>query len=352
MRFGIFSNGQRHWKDVGASWDEDLHEILVADRLGLEEAWVSEHTGGDYLPDALPSPEMLIIKAAALTERIRFGSAVRRIALYPPVQTAMEAVVCQHLTGGRYTFGYGTGGPASGFEQRGLDLSEVSARTAEAIDLIERCWGEPEPFDYSGDFYQGRNINVYPKPMEASGVPAAIASTRREAIQRAARRGHRLLTSQFGRPASHRRIAEFYLSATPHARRADILGVRGCYLAETDERAVAEVADTWRAHLEYNKTFFGPAFREYVRDGQTTNDLTFEQLMDDGLIFIGSPSTVAARIREFHDQSGGFGTFLMVAGKTWGTREQREASYHRFAEQVRPKLADLGALEAAKAHAA
>lgn len=343
MHFGIFSNGQRHIPDVAGSWELDLAELVTAERVGLDEAWVSEHTGSPFLPDALPAPEMLICAAAGLTERIRFGSGVRRIALYPPVQVAMEAAVCQHLTRGRYVFGFGAGGPASGFEQRGLDLREGHARMQEAIELILRCWRETTPFDHAGQYYSGRNINVYPKPMRGDSLPVAVATTRPDHIELAAQRGFRLLTSQFARPATVRRIADVFETACARAdragARADVTAVRAVYVAETDERALREVAPGWREHLEYNKRYFGPALHEYVPPGGTIADITFEHLLEQGLVFVGSPDTVAERLAGFHAETGGFGTFLMVAGKNWASREQRDNSFQLFCEQVKPRLA-------------
>jgi alkanesulfonate monooxygenase SsuD/methylene tetrahydromethanopterin reductase-like flavin-dependent oxidoreductase (luciferase family) len=83
MRFGIFSNGQR-LKNSFVSYDEDVREIVIADRLGFAEAWISEHTGQTWMPHAVPAAELLISRAASLTEKILMGPAVRRISLYTP----------------------------------------------------------------------------------------------------------------------------------------------------------------------------------------------------------------------------------------------------------------------------
>ena len=40
MQIGIFSNGNRNNKVAKLSYDEDLKEIIVADRLGMTEAWM------------------------------------------------------------------------------------------------------------------------------------------------------------------------------------------------------------------------------------------------------------------------------------------------------------------------
>ena len=59
------------------------------------------------------------------------------------------------------------------------------------------------------------------------------------------------------------------------------------------------------------------------------------------MYLLGDPDSVAAKIREFYDASGGFGTFLIVAGKDWATREKRARAMTRFMEEVAPQLRHL-----------
>jgi hypothetical protein len=44
---------------------------------------------------------------------------------------------------------------------------------------------------------------------------------------------------------------------------------------------------------------------------------------------------------DFYRRSGGFGLLMLVAGKDYGTREQRARSLHLFMDQVAPHLRDL-----------
>ena len=55
MEFGIFSNGERHNAIAADSYDEDLYEVKLVDRLGFREAWISEHLRGlgQTRPDAI-----------------------------------------------------------------------------------------------------------------------------------------------------------------------------------------------------------------------------------------------------------------------------------------------------------
>jgi limonene 1,2-monooxygenase len=135
MKFGIFSNSRRPGKAQHEIWDADLHEIAVADELGFEEAWISEHD----------SPaELIICKAAAMTETISLGSAVRPLAYYHPLQVATEANACDHLTHGRYRLGIGFGFYAAQMERRGLDFSKTREMMHASIDLSLKLWNAKE----------------------------------------------------------------------------------------------------------------------------------------------------------------------------------------------------------------
>ena len=68
MEFGLFSNDRRPDRTLGEAWDEDIREIVAADRLGFHEAWLSEHQ---------TPAELIIAKAAALTSRSRLGAGGR-----------------------------------------------------------------------------------------------------------------------------------------------------------------------------------------------------------------------------------------------------------------------------------
>ena len=345
MRFGIFSNQQRHSLDAPNSWREDIDEVVLADRLGFEEAWVSEHAGLPYLQDGLACPDHMIARMAGMTESIKFGPAVRRLALYNPVQVAVEMTTMDNLIPGRYLWAYGHGGPVSGYEQRGVRFADTHAMIQESIDLVLRCLRETEPFDYEGTFYRGEQISVWPKPVQQPHPPIWLASNTPTKIEAAARRGFNFFLSQYARPETIRQLGSIYNDACIHAGRGPSLhrttALHTVFVGDTDEQAFADLAPGFREHLEFNKKYFGPVFTDWIPRGGSLADVSYEQLVDDGLVFVGSPATVADRLREFYGAAGGFGMLLLIAGKNWGTWTQREKSMHLFMEQVAPKLTDL-----------
>src|SRR5262249_13042141 len=166
MQIGIFSNGARNNKVAKTSYDEDLHEVIVADRLGMTEAWISEH--GTFLawqsPDQLPCADLFICKAAALTKQIRMGPGIRPLPFFHPLQVATDAAVCDHLTDGRYLAGFGVGINVANNKQRGSMPGDPRAMFREAVDLILKSWSAPEPFHLHRQFLHGRQMHIIPPP--------------------------------------------------------------------------------------------------------------------------------------------------------------------------------------------
>jgi alkanesulfonate monooxygenase SsuD/methylene tetrahydromethanopterin reductase-like flavin-dependent oxidoreductase (luciferase family) len=351
MRFGLFSNGERHNHIAADSYDEDLWEIRVADRLGFEEVWVSEHvadTSGDR-PDAVSVADALIIKAAALTKQIKLAPGVRPIAFYHPVQVAMEAAMCDQLTRGRYMFGFGVGGKGQAMAQRGMtDHSDAvrRARMHEAIDLMVRCWTATEPFDYEGTFWQGEKIFPYPKPYQQPYMPVGVANARSMGTaELAGRHGFYPLCSQFDEPNHINDLAQVYLQAGHEVEakrsRREIRAARFVWVTDSVTKAKTELRSTLGPLVEWEKRAFPDRFKGCIPPGGTLDEVDVERLIDIGFYFVGDPDRVCGLIRRHYDESGGFGVLLCVTGRPHGSRPARARSMRRFMAEVAPRLRDL-----------
>jgi limonene 1,2-monooxygenase len=351
MEFGIFSNGFRPHTTASQTYQEDLAEIVLADQLGFRDAYISEHHGEPvYIGkvDTLPVPELLMCRAAAVTKQIRMGAAVKLIHLAHPVDTAIQAAVADHVIGGsRYIFGFGSGFPSPLFaNERGLSYEDRHGRLRESLDLILKCWTAPEPFDWDGKYWKGKGIVATPQPLVAPHMPMATATDTEAMIDMAGARGYTQLMAQLEPATSIRRKGDRYARAAKAAGRdvplSKIAVARYVYLADSRREAI----DDLRADINYELGY--QMQRGLIRLIKSNYDIgikgdavTFDQLAEAGIYYLGDPDTVARQLREFYDASGGFGTLLIVTGKKWATREKVFRSMRLFMDHVAPQLRGL-----------
>jgi alkanesulfonate monooxygenase SsuD/methylene tetrahydromethanopterin reductase-like flavin-dependent oxidoreductase (luciferase family) len=157
------------------------------------------------------------------------------------------------------------------------------------------------------------------------------------------------LISFFDPPTGLREMIEIYLEAGEragtHPRRSDVRLPRFVHVSESAKRARAEVRESYAPLLERRKHDFGWQFRRLVPDGGSLDDVTFDYMADVGSIFVGDPDTVYEGLKRFYDETGGFGTLLLMVGKDSGTPAQRRRSLRLFMNEVAPRLAALNSDE-------
>jgi len=339
MQIGLFSNGSRNNKVAKISYDEDLHEIIVADRLGMTECWISEH--GTFLnhkaPDQLPSADLLICKAAALTKQIKMGPGIRPLPFFHPLQVATEAAVCDHLTDGRYLGGFGVGINVAQNTQRGPMPADPRLMFREAVDLILKAWTEPEPFDWNGEVWQGKGWHIIPQPLTQFEVGIACSRTD-STVEFTAEKGFLPMMSWTPTVAQMKGMIDTYL-ASAHKRgaapaRSRVRVGRVVYVADSVAQAKRELHGGDLSHA-YSR------MQHLIPPGGSNVDLTFETMIDNGIFICGDPDTVYEGLKNLYDELGGFGTLLLITGKDWATRAQRTRSMERFMAEVAPRLAAL-----------
>jgi alkanesulfonate monooxygenase SsuD/methylene tetrahydromethanopterin reductase-like flavin-dependent oxidoreductase (luciferase family) len=342
MNIGIFSNGERQNQIAKITYDEDLAEVILADELGIQEAWISEH--GTFVtfhaPDQLPSAELFICKAAVLTKQIRMGPGIRPLPYFHPLQVATDAAVCDHLTNGRYMAGFGVG-LGSKTPQRGPLPGDTRAMAREAIEMILTAWTAPEPFDWKGQFWQGERLQIIPQPLTKPYMDVGMACSRSEGtLELTAQKGFIPLLSWLPPPKQVKEMIEIYQRAGSEARRAAprsrVRVSRMVYVTDSVAQAKRELGA-----VDLGAAKVTGRLNQYIPEGGTRDDLTMEYMIDRGAFFCGAPDTVYKQIEDFYHEVGGFGVLLLLAGKDWGTREQRERSTRLFMSEVAPRLASL-----------
>jgi probable F420-dependent oxidoreductase len=156
-----------------------------AEALGFHSAWVVEQIIG-----AIPSlePVELLTYAAAVTTRIRLGSAVLLTALRDPVHTAKSLTTLDHLSGGRLMIGVGLGGQPAVYPAYGLKAERRAARFAEGLEVMKRLWTEPR-VTFDGQFFKLANLPQEPKPVQKPHPPLWFGAHHPNALRRTVQMG-------------------------------------------------------------------------------------------------------------------------------------------------------------------
>ncbi|MEM9561003.1 MAG: LLM class flavin-dependent oxidoreductase [Actinomycetota bacterium] len=227
-----------------------IEQAALADRLGLDHVWFTEHHFCDdgYLPAFQP----LAGAIAARTERIRISTDIALLPLYHPIRLAEELAVLDQISNGRIELGIGMGYVPEEFAAFGVPLRNRVSMTEEGIQILRLAWGDG-PFDFTGRRYRLEGIDVHPKPVQPGGPPLWIAAMSTAGAERAARFGTNLLPQ--GKPAE---VVEPYRAAVavagddPAARRYGI--IRSFYVSDDRERdwPMIRTAERFRMSI-YNR---------------------------------------------------------------------------------------------------
>ncbi|MBI2160211.1 MAG: LLM class flavin-dependent oxidoreductase [Candidatus Rokubacteria bacterium] len=151
-----------------------------AEVLGFDSAWVVEQILGST--QSL-EPVAFLAYAAALTERLRLGSAVLLTALRSPVHTAKSLATLDHLSGGRLTVGVGLGGNPRIYPAFGITAERRVERFAEGVRLMKRLWTE-ERVTFEGAFWKLQNASMQPKPVQKPHPPLWFGAHHPNALKR------------------------------------------------------------------------------------------------------------------------------------------------------------------------
>src|SRR5579864_996680 len=206
MEFGIFNLMGAREADRSAAqvFAEVAEQTRLADQLGYKVAWFAEHHFSNYCLCA--SPLMMIAHCAAVTEKIRLGTAVVVLPLYNPARLAAEIATVDALSRGRLSLGVGAGYQPYEFERFGFDIKDNLAMTEEFCEILDLAFSR-DFFSYNGRHYQMPETHIPARPVQQP-IPIYVAGHTQAMFRAAARHGYRVLSS--GRVGGAKLLAEQY----------------------------------------------------------------------------------------------------------------------------------------------
>jgi len=360
MQFGLFMMPlhppERSFVD---SYDRDLAQIVLADRLGYHEIWIGEHLTERW--ENAPAPELLIAQALVKTERIILATGVTLLALHNPVEVAHRVAMLDHLARGRFYWGIGGGAIPTDLQLFGLETqtpAQVRERSAEALDVILKLWESNGGFTYRGKFFDVtapemdpvRERGFYMKPFQKPHPPIGVAATSigSAAIRLAGEKGWMPMSSSLLAPAhlkDHWPLVEAGAKSAGRVadRRQWRIG-RDVFVADSSklahERARAVLGRNYVRHQFPNRR--GTSQMAACKIDPTLPDEALDvDYMMEHLWIVGDPGECADQIRRLYETVGGFGTLLAITQDSddpaWDHR-----SLQLLIEEVGPRVADLG----------
>ena len=330
IKFGTFHLMERPFsKSEPQVIAEHMEQIRLADELGFDAVWLTEHhfSSVPYVPDVLgeygisASPLALACAVSQITRRVRIGTAVKVLALEHPLRTAEDVALADILSGGRIEFGAGTGYRKYEFEGLGIPMDERIPRFQEALEIMVGAWTNEE-FSYSGRFYQIPRLSLIPRPLQKPHPPIWVGSRlgTRETIDFTVKNHYQLL-SAWAPPDELRQTHTMFAQALVDQGKPgvgfDFPCIRHIFVGETDEQAQRE----------------GQAFIEYYM--KSTALFRPIGAHERGQMIFGGPDTCVRKIEQLHRDGG---VNYIIAWMNFGGMPHEEVmrSMKRFAYRVLP----------------
>lgn len=333
-----------------------LDQLTYAERLGFDIIAVNEHHQTAY--GMMPAPNLIASALIQRTQTAKIAILGRALPLVSnPISIAEEFAMLDNLSRGRIITGF-VRGIGTEYHATGINPAFSHERFHEAHDLIVAAWTRPGPFEFEGEHYNFRYVNLWPRVFQQPHPPIWIPSQgSSETIKWAAdpARKYPFLVT-FSASDLVARYLNLYREQTRgfgYECRGDQLGwAAPIYVADSDERAKDEaragieslfneyLANPWEMLLPPGYTSL-QSMKNTIRSrkslGSRARNQTIGQLMESGTVIVGSPRTVREKIENMRERTG---FEILVAMLQFGVlnNELTRRNMELFASEVMPRL--------------
>jgi alkanesulfonate monooxygenase SsuD/methylene tetrahydromethanopterin reductase-like flavin-dependent oxidoreductase (luciferase family) len=300
-------------------YNEYLDQLQYADEIGFDAVCVNEHHQNAY--GTMPSPNIIAAMLAQRTKRAKIAILGNGICLREnPLRVAEEVAMVDVISGGRVISGFVRG---IGCEYYSLNLDPTFSRERflEAHDLIIKAWTEPGPFEWDGDHYRFRYVNVWPRPLQKPHPPIFCPSQgSTETITWAAEHRYPYIMT-FTPMDALVRFYDFYRELADrkfgYQAGPDQFGLTSMvYVAKDEETAIREA----RPHLQYfgDRCFAIPpqmlmppgytsaaSLKRFITArGSAGSRFDVDSLLDSKEVLVGTPDQVGERLLRNMERAG------------------------------------------------
>ena len=341
----------------------ELYRTYIDNKVSAEECgfdWVgcNEHHMSPY--GLMPNPNLIGAVVAERTKRVKILQSGVILPLVNPIRVAEEYAMLDMISGGRLVAGFMRGIPHE-YVAYNVSPNESYGRMFEAIELIKKCWAEPEPFGWDGEFYQFRAVSIWPRPLQYPHPPLLMSGGSDASAKLAAEHHSSMGVLRIqDYETAHRSIDIYKESARASGWEPEpenIMLAMNCCVAPTTEEAV----ETLKAGIEFFFGVLGGGIRtaqklvvqktRYYKDDEDAarqrkkfeahSQLTFEERMERGLIMCGDPELAIQQLTRLHQEFGHGMTNLSI--KIGNVPDEKvDQTMRLLRDEVFPAVRQLG----------
>lgn len=264
---------------------------------------------------------------AAVTRNVQVF-ATFHIPFFHPVLAAKLVATADHIAGGRFALNVVAGWNSSDFAMLGFEQREHDDRyavAAEWMEYVEKIWREHEPFDFHGQFYQGKGVLSQPKPLQAKR-PVVMSAGSSPAGQKFARRWADINFAAIEKLDDARRIvADTKQSAREIGREVNVFTSGWIVCRDTEKEANEYVQRVLDEMGDYDQA--NAAVAEMVKNSLSIDAFSRKTLAQRSMAgffalpLVGTPEQIVSRMKEISD------TGIDGLAISWVDYEQGLAQY-------------------------
>jgi alkanesulfonate monooxygenase SsuD/methylene tetrahydromethanopterin reductase-like flavin-dependent oxidoreductase (luciferase family) len=215
-----------------------------------------------------------------------------------------------------------------------------------------------EKFSYNGRYYEFRDLTVVPKPVQKPHPPLFTGGTSDITYEMAGQRGWGIFVPPL-LPWSvlETPLGVYKRACAAHGNQPNIVYIRPVYLDDDEKQIRKEVEKALHNFLAFNASPVESLQDEAVKAElrakgygfyssgalESLTRLTYEEIVEQEIGFIGTPEKVIRQVRNLQDR-GGIGELAIVSNfgglEHWKSIKTQQI----FAEQVMPAFRGMAAV--------
>jgi alkanesulfonate monooxygenase SsuD/methylene tetrahydromethanopterin reductase-like flavin-dependent oxidoreductase (luciferase family) len=351
MHVGLATGFAYQGRESGSDADfirEEIDHLLLAEELGFDSVWITEHHFSDY--SMSNDPLQLLTYIAGKTRHVKLGTQCIIVPWHNPVRVAEAITNLDILSNGRVILGFGGGLAQHEFAGLGIDMSQSRERYNDGLEMI--CTAlETGVIEGRGVFASIPRSTLRPRPIKSFEGRKFCGSLSGNSMYTAAKMGCGnmvLMLPQRGKDAAPDKYAQVWQEVNGPGTSPPPPMLSGNYYIDenadyAEQRGRKFLGNTMRAaiknyHLDTPGKF--PQIKGYEHyENMVLAPEAIEPYVEEFAkgVVAGTPQMILERLWELKEifKPQGFFPHVHFGGMP---KDEARKNIHLFAKEVLPEL--------------